>query len=568
MPDSMPAERAAPPAWRLVAAFGAVYLIWGSTYLALAVAVDTLPPYLMNGLRFLLAGAILYALTGRRRPRRPTAAEWRSAALIGGLMMVGATGTVGWAEQTVPSGVAALLVICVPMWVVLIEWLGLGGPRPTARVVAGLALAVLGILLLVGPAELVGLPVDPVGALAILAATLMWSLGTVMAPRAPAPADPLVTTAMRMLAAGPISLLVGTIAGEWRTIDLAAVSTASLAAVAYLIVFGSIVVFSAYYWLLGVTRPQAVATYAYVNPIVAVALGAWLLAEPLGWNTLLAATLLLAATWLVAGPRRPGRRGARAAAAASAALRDGAPAAPGPSPAGDARPPNGVPASPGRLRQHPERGRQDRATIDAILDEGMVCHVGIVEDGRPVVIPMAYARDGDRLILHGAAGSRLMQALAAGAPACATVTLVDGLVLARSAFHHSLNYRSVVVHGRAEPVEAPAARRAALDRLLEHLVPGRGAEIRRMDEGEVAATAVVALPLDGASAKLREGPPLDAARDRGGAGWAGVLPLRPAAGPPVPEPGLAPEIPLPPSVRACQERHSVEPSVEPAARSH
>jgi nitroimidazol reductase NimA-like FMN-containing flavoprotein (pyridoxamine 5'-phosphate oxidase superfamily) len=194
-----------------------------------------------------------------------------------------------------------------------------------------------------------------------------------------------------------------------------------------------------------------------------------------------------------------------------------------------------------RVRRRAARGVYDRATIDAILDEGLVAHVAFVAAGQPYAIPMLLARAGDELFLHGSTLSRMVGALRDGVPVCATVTLVDGVVLARSAFHHSLNYRSVVVLGTARALEDPAAKRAALDALVEHAIPGRTREARGPSDAELAATEVLAVPLAEASAKVRTGPPIDARVDRKLPVWAGELPLaltalapRPACDLPVP----------------------------------
>ena len=200
------------------------------------------------------------------------------------------------------------------------------------------------------------------------------------------------------------------------------------------------------------------------------------------------------------------------------------------------------------VRRLPERARYDRATVHAILDEGLVCHVGFVQEGQPFVVPSAYARVGDRLVIHGSAASRMVKALAGGAPACATVTLLDGLVLARSGFHHSMNYRSVVVVGTATEVTDPAEKRRALDAIVEHVAPGRAASVRPPSENELRATRVVTLPLDEASAKVRTGPPKDDEADYALAVWAGELPLRLEPFEPVADPRLGPGIEPPPHV--------------------
>jgi nitroimidazol reductase NimA-like FMN-containing flavoprotein (pyridoxamine 5'-phosphate oxidase superfamily) len=196
-----------------------------------------------------------------------------------------------------------------------------------------------------------------------------------------------------------------------------------------------------------------------------------------------------------------------------------------------------------RLRRLPERGAYDRATVHAILDEGFVCHVGFVVDGQPFVIPTGYARVGETVYLHGSTGSRL--GLRPGMDVCVTVTLLDGLVLARSAFHHSMNYRSVMAVGRTRPVTGPDEKEAALRALVEHIVPGRSDEVRGGDRRELAATAVLALPLAEVSAKVRTGPPKDDEPDYALPIWAGVLPLRQVADPPVPDDRLDPGLAVP-----------------------
>lgn len=191
-----------------------------------------------------------------------------------------------------------------------------------------------------------------------------------------------------------------------------------------------------------------------------------------------------------------------------------------------------------RIRRIQENAVYDREAIYRILDEGLVCHLGFVDDGQPVVIPMLYARRDDSLLLHGAIASRLQKVLAAGARICVTITLLDGLVLARSAFNHSVNYRSVVAFGVAAKIKGPQAKRAALDTLVEKLVPGRLADLRDNTRQELAATSILEFPLDEVVAKVRTGPPDDFDKDMKLPIWAGVLPVTQQFGEPVPDPAL------------------------------
>jgi nitroimidazol reductase NimA-like FMN-containing flavoprotein (pyridoxamine 5'-phosphate oxidase superfamily) len=198
-----------------------------------------------------------------------------------------------------------------------------------------------------------------------------------------------------------------------------------------------------------------------------------------------------------------------------------------------------------RVRRLPGRAKFDRGTIDAILDEGIVCHLGFVHADHPVVIPTLYARSGDVIYVHGSTASRMLRTLSRGVDACLTVTLLDGLVLARSSFHHSANYRSVVVFGRARLLDDDAERLAGLEVLSEHLVPGRWADARRPNALELRATTLLAMPLEEASAKIRTGPPIDDEDDYDLDVWAGVIPLGMHALAPRPDPRLRPGIQTP-----------------------
>jgi uncharacterized protein len=198
------------------------------------------------------------------------------------------------------------------------------------------------------------------------------------------------------------------------------------------------------------------------------------------------------------------------------------------------------------LKRLPQRGAFDRESINQILDEGFICHVGFAVDGQQFVIPTGYARAGDRLFIHGSQASRMLRTLGQGIEVCLTVTLIDGLVLARSAFHHSMNYRSVVVFGRAVVVDEREEKLAALLALSEHMIPGRWDDVREPSERELELTTVLSLPLDEASAKVRTGPPLDDEEDYELPVWAGVIPLRLVADGPVPDPRLPAKIEPPP----------------------
>ena len=207
-----------------------------------------------------------------------------------------------------------------------------------------------------------------------------------------------------------------------------------------------------------------------------------------------------------------------------------------------------------RLKRLPKRGNFDRETINAILDEAFICHVGFVVDGQPYVIPTGYARIGDDLMIHGSSASRMMRSLAGGVEVCVTVTLIDGLVLARSAFHHSMNYRSVVILGKAEMVTEPEDKNKALEAFTEHIIRGRWADVRWPTELELKATTVLKLPIDEASAKIRTGDPIDDDEDYALNVWAGVLPLALTSGEPVGDSKLLNGIDVPAYLREYNRR--------------
>jgi len=288
--------------WKIATAFFAVYGFWGMTYLAMRVAVVEIPPYLMAGGRFVLAGAILFAWARRRGDPAPTLQQWKVAAVVGGFLLLGGNASVAWAEQRVPSGLAALLIGVMPIWMVGLEWLRRGS-RPSKQVVIGLLLGALGVGLLVLP-QGGGNGMDLLGAAVLIMAAASWAWGSVISKSAPLPKSPFLATSMEMLAGGLLCLLVGALSGELREFSPAAVSARAALAWLYLVVFGSLVAFTAYIWLLGVTSIAKVGTYAYVNPIVAVLLGWAVLGEPVTVRTLVAAAIILLGVALIRQPRQ------------------------------------------------------------------------------------------------------------------------------------------------------------------------------------------------------------------------------------------------------------------------
>jgi drug/metabolite transporter (DMT)-like permease len=292
---------AAPSRLGLIAAFAIVYIVWGSTYLAIRFAIETLPPFLMAATRFVIAGAVLYAWSRTvGRAARPRRAEWGATGVVGTLLLVGGNGLVVWSEQRVPSGVAALLVGIVPCFMVLLDWLRPGGVRPGPRVVAGLLLGLVGLVWLVGPdAVMGGGRADFVGATALVLASLSWAIGSIYSRHATMPSSPFLSTAMQMLAGGAVLGAISVALGEPSAFAPAAVSLKSVLGWAYLIVLGSIVAFSAYVWLLRSSTAARVSTYAYVNPVVAVLLGWALAGEALTPRMLIAAAVIVCGVALI-----------------------------------------------------------------------------------------------------------------------------------------------------------------------------------------------------------------------------------------------------------------------------
>ena len=289
-------------ALQIAAALTAVYVLWGSTYLAIAVAIETIPPLLMAGVRYLIAGSLLYGWSRWRGAARPVRIHWRSALLIGGLLLLGGNGGLVWAEQRVASGTAALLVSMMPLWLVLLDWLRPGGTRPGWKVFAGIGLGLAGLILLVRPTGSGHL--DPLGVGVLIVGAMSWAWGSLRSREVPLPESPLLATAMEMLSGGALLVLGGLVLGEGAQLHLADVTLRSSLALVYLITAGALVGFTAFVWLLRVASPVVVGTYAYVNPIVAVFLGWLILGEPLTGRTLAAAAVIISGVVLITLSRR------------------------------------------------------------------------------------------------------------------------------------------------------------------------------------------------------------------------------------------------------------------------
>ncbi len=281
-----------------------LYLVWGSTYLGIAIAIDTIPPYLMVAIRFLVAGGLLFGwsvVRGDWTAHRPTRREWRDSFIVGTMLLCGAMGLVAWAEQTVPSGITALFIALMPAWVAVLAWLFFR-ERPVPMVVIGIVIGIIGVGVLVGPSASGSL--DPVGLAAVLASPILWAGGSLYsARRARLPHAPLLATAMQMLLAGVVAIVIALALGEFQQFEPSSVSRESIIGLAYLISVGSIVGFGAYVWLLRVAPLSKITTYAYVNPVIAFALGAVILGEPITLRTVVAAAIITVAVALIVTAR-------------------------------------------------------------------------------------------------------------------------------------------------------------------------------------------------------------------------------------------------------------------------
>lgn len=285
---------------RIWIALLAIYLIWGSTYLAIRYAVESIPPFLMAGTRFLTAGIVLYTWRRLAGDPAPTARQWRSTAIIGLLLLLGGNGLVSWAEQTVPSGIAALLIGTIPLWMVLTESIRRGGVKPGLSAVLGLIIGFGGILVLIWPL-LTGTSehLNPLGVVALLFAAFSWAVGSVYSKSAELPPSSLMTTAAEMLTGSLGLYFIGALLGEWNMLDFATITARSWLGLAYLTVLGSLVGFVAYAWLLRHAPISLVATYAYVNPLVAILLGSLLAQESFSARILLAALIIIGSVVLI-----------------------------------------------------------------------------------------------------------------------------------------------------------------------------------------------------------------------------------------------------------------------------
>jgi drug/metabolite transporter (DMT)-like permease len=284
---------------KIVLAFGVIYIIWGSTYLAIKVGVETIPPFWMAGVRFLLAGSILYTFMRLRGTPPPHRKHWLAAAGVGALLLVGGNASLVWAEQRVPSGMAATILAMIPLWMVLLDSFRKGGPKLTGRVAGGLVIGLAGVGILVGPARLWGSSrVDILGAMVLVFSAFCWAVGSLYSRGAHLPPSPFLASAMQMLAGGAMLIVLGLLV-ESDQLHWRAISLRSTTGLLYLVAFGSLLSFTAYICLLRVVSTSRVATYGYVNPAVAVFLGWAFGGEPISARELLATAIIIGAVALI-----------------------------------------------------------------------------------------------------------------------------------------------------------------------------------------------------------------------------------------------------------------------------
>lgn len=298
------ATRVKASAGAVVLGFAVIYIVWGSTYLAIRWGVETIPPFLMGGARFVVAGVLLHAFLRVYGAAAPTWRQVRDNALVGVLLLLGGNGLVCWGEQYVTSGITALVVGTTPLWFVIFDWMLPPRNRPTVWTIVGLALGMGGVVLLGQHGGEDGRPLHLGGTLAILAACMSWGLGSLISKKSKSGADPFMASSLQMIAGGLSQFVVATVLGEWGKLNFAAISLRSGLSWVYLVVIGSLVAFSTYVWLLRVSTPARVSTYAYVNPVIAVLLGWWLAHETLTVRTLGAAAVVVLAVVIITRSRR------------------------------------------------------------------------------------------------------------------------------------------------------------------------------------------------------------------------------------------------------------------------
>jgi drug/metabolite transporter (DMT)-like permease len=285
----------------IILALSAVYVFWGGTYLAMKIAIETIPPFIMGGTRFLTAGLLVYIWGIYKGQKPPEKSHWLYASLLGILMLLIGQGGIIWAQQYVPSGVAAIIFATVPLWMTLISWVCQGAQRPNNLVIFGLFLGFFGIVLQVKN-SLLGVDVNSnhwVGYIVLILAAVSWAWGSVYSRVFRLPASPLMSIALQMLTGGTFYIVVSLLKGEWKQFEVLSISLGSMLSLGYLILFGSIIGFGAYIWLLKVADPTMVSTYAYVNPVVAVFLGCTLAGEPLTLNDAVVAMLILTSVVII-----------------------------------------------------------------------------------------------------------------------------------------------------------------------------------------------------------------------------------------------------------------------------
>lgn len=292
-------QPARPAQTKLVLAFFLIYFIWGSTYLAIRYAIETIPPFMMAGVRFTTAGTLLYCFIRLTGQTNPSLKQWLNLGLVGSFLFLGGNGLVVWAEQYITSGLAALLVSTLPLWLIMLDWLWAGGPPPTVKGLVGISLGIIGTVVLIDPVQITATDIYIPGALVVVFASLLWATGSIYSKKFTQPKSIFMSAACQMIGGGLALLLTSTLLGEWHDFVPAGVTLVSLSAFTYLVVFGSIVAISSYVWLLQNASAASVSTYAFVNPAVAIFLG-WLIAgEEINGHIILGAAIILAGVILV-----------------------------------------------------------------------------------------------------------------------------------------------------------------------------------------------------------------------------------------------------------------------------